>query len=93
MRDERGCHGGATNPLWWETEHEIDTCPRRLLMDSSELCAALELYSHTGGKLGAQMRDLDMRTVQAVDQISVGTRQRQREERELAEAQARLRRS
>ena len=93
MREERGCNGGATAPLWAETDDEMDTCPRRLLMDSAELCGALELHSHTQGKLGATVHALDARMIQAVDQIAMGARRRRREERELAEAQARLRRS
>lgn len=40
---------------WGGTEHQHDTCPRRLLINGQWMVAALELYHVTGqGKFGAQ---------------------------------------
>ena len=61
-REGRGCHGGARGlggaPAYFAGErYETDTCPRRHLIDHSDVVAAFVLYRACDGKPGLDAAD------------------------------------
>lgn len=73
MRPQKGCESDATFTYFAGTDYETRRCPRRHLLDSPDVGAALTLWRACEGKPGVgALRDLSTHAVDAFAVIDAG---------------------